>query len=467
MVYLVIGFLATFANITFQETARLLAECLTEDEFKKRLLTSETMKSLGLKGSPKLSKVLLSFGIPKLKVDMALSGGSTSRTRVLMEKLIDLWAQGNSIHFSSCQATDPRASWSQGTEYVRIDEDEQYYGTEMFLWVAGDRMSETNSEGFLARAKLRIMYADRGCREIAGLYIDRPYGQYSLLMEEIFQLHKSWKEYSGTDTPLLMPPVWQRDNGSGTDFQSKYGGRYPRLLYCPSAEGGYQDTMNIGIGPYDFFHEVSVEDKEEDRKKPQMEAYLSRQKQATVYMTGYKDVCWNAQKWAFQSPKVRVLQQREYISDAAKKHLDIIRKTLDGFKFEGQVRSGDGGKTMNFPSNMGWVTVRKERRKPNIVVSLDHDDLMKFGMEEESLVVKGENKLLGFAPAIKLPYEWYGDELVVVRNNKEAGFQKAVYLHNRGDSDDDWDIEVSQAFDAAEFVDMLDEEWNEEWDEEN
>ncbi len=153
---------------------------------------------------------------------------------------------------------------------------------------------ERLQEGFKARAKLRVCY-DKDNKEVAGLYIDRPYGQYNLLLDNISQLNHWWDTYSKErgypTTPLLMAPLWQRDNGGSADFQSEYGGRYERLLWVPSWSSGYQDTLSGGHGGlYDFFIDVSTS------TPLTVRAYKAREKASGVYHHSIKEVMYNPQK---------------------------------------------------------------------------------------------------------------------------------------------------------------------------
>lgn len=273
---------------------------ITQEEWDAGKLSKERCTQLGIR-SPKLSKALIALGMPSERVAMLISGKSTKSggvTQVWGEDYDNtaLYDQGNSIHYSSCQATDGRAKWfadNDGDDYCQIAGDVKFWGESLFIWAIGQPMS-VDGEGFKARAKLRVCY-DKDNKEVAGLYIDRPYGQYNLLLDNISQLNHWWGTYSKERgypiTPLLMAPLWQRDNGGGSDFQSEYGGRYERLLWVPSWSSGYQDTLSGGHGGlYDFFIDVS------SNTPLTVRAYKAREKVNGVRHHYIKEVMYNPQK---------------------------------------------------------------------------------------------------------------------------------------------------------------------------
>lgn len=227
---------------------RRLAYTISEEEWTKRQLSPATMEKLGLHGSPKLTKQLVSMGISSDVVSLALGAPSLAmlnvpRSRIVTDDVRALEEQGNSIHFDSCQATDPRSKGGVNPSYVAIDGDKKHFGDTLFLWVIGDRM-ELDGEGYKARAKLRIMFRDEAGRKPAGLYIDTIYGQQELLMQELPYLDSWWKSYSASKgwvaTPLLT------SKGTMTEIDSS--GPDLSRLYCPSAMDGYLDTLERGSG---------------------------------------------------------------------------------------------------------------------------------------------------------------------------------------------------------------------------
>ena len=287
---------------------------LTCEEWGSKQLSSERVKALGLR-SPKLSKALVALGVPTQEVSILLGANYENKklgakTEVLQNSAACM-EQGNSIYYSSCQATNSRAAWNGSQDYIKVRDELPYIGKTWFLWVVGQPMS-VDDKGFEARAKLRVMYTDKTCKEVAGLYIDRPYGKYQTLLDSLYELEIWWAEYQASKgwseaiRPILMPPVWQRENGAGNDFQYSYGGRYSKKLYCPSATYGYQDTLNQGIGGYDCFVDITA-----NRKSLLMEAYTKRTKIGGVYHNSLQETNYNPQKGLVTAPVVTLPQWRQ------------------------------------------------------------------------------------------------------------------------------------------------------------
>lgn len=323
--YQVLRYLATFGS---WKRVTELALKLSKEEWSNGKLSQHTMAALGRKGSPKLSKVLTSMGIPQNRVEMALAArpqvDASMKPYVECVDVNYLKEQGNSIHFSSCQATRPEARWNGGTDYNGIEGDLPFYTDTLFLWVLGLPMS-LSEEGFIARAKLRVMFHGIRCEEPAGLYIDRPYGDEALLMTHLDSLHRWWREYCEDRrwplTPLLIAPEWRRDDGAGISMEARYGGRYARL-WCPSGQGGYQDTLHKGLGPYTFFKEVELRSQDillESYKRRAMEIksrFSGEERTYTVHHHPHKATSFNPQAGGLSVPKYHERGWRGSLSPA-------------------------------------------------------------------------------------------------------------------------------------------------------
>jgi hypothetical protein len=377
-------------------------------EWEKRQLNKETMALLELKGSPKLSKVLVQLGLPNRIMELLLSA-SLNKEESFTQVRSDYLAckdQGNSVYYSSCQATDLRAKWEGTNSYNQISGDLQYFGKSLFLWVIGDCMKE-NGEGFIARAKLRIMYADKEATKVAGLYIDRPYGQHSLLLDNLNQLEEWWNEYCekfyGKTFPIFMPPVWSRDNGAGNDFQNYFGGYYPRKLYCPSAQEGYQDTLTIGLGGYDCFKEVGGKSSSLIKQ-----AYLLRKKTGGAYKVPLVAVGYNPQKGGLVSPIDTDIPWRGIISDKRRENVDsyflAIGKPESRFTFDedNTIHCTLGGYRVKF-AHFNWGYPIKSKWQLELI---DHHTMLVYGNYHQD----------GFK------------ETIVYEDFPELGFWKAVDL---------------------------------------
>ena len=400
---------------------RRLAEFMTKEEWNCKVLSSLTMKRLGLKGSPKLSKVLVSLGVPSRKVELMLGGSvkSVQASNVSYVTCDEAYIedQGNSIYYSSCQATDDRAKWSGSDSYCRVEEDLQAIESGLFLWCIGEPM-HIDGKGYIARAKLRLLTDYDGYAK--GLYIDRPYGAHQLLMDNVQDLVDWWSDYCREqgygNQPIYLAPTWQREDGEGSDFEYRFGGR-SKPMYCPSAEVGYQDTMTNGYGPYTFFKRLGVESGTWLKK-----AYLARPKQDNVYLCSLKDVDYNSQKAAFVTPKVADKLWRGFISEGQKKLaylcLQYIGKPDSKFDFSGstyEVKLSINNKSIIIDSyGSDLFKVRYDHR---IVVSMNHKYYLT--VESDGLID------LGFAKAVDadIPINKYG-KVVVNRD----GFSYPVNL---------------------------------------
>lgn len=400
---------------------RRLAEFMTKEEWNCKILSSITMKRLGLKGSPKLSKILVSLGVPNKKVELMLGGSvksvqSSNLSYVTNDKAY-IEDQGNSVYYSSCQATDNRAKWSGGDSYCRVEEDLGAIESGLFLWCIGDPMHK-DGKGYIARAKLRLLTTYEGYAK--GLYIDRPYGAHQLLMDNVQDLVDWWSEYCKEqgygNQPIYLAPTWQREDGEGADFEYRFGGR-SKAMYCPSAEVGYQDTMTNGYGPYSFFVRLGIESGTWLKK-----AYLARPKQDNVYLCSLKEVDYNAQKASFVTPKVTDKPWRGFITSDQKYMAYTFIKCLgmpdSKFEFDSnnQVLAKYKGKSL-----VGYGT------NHSIQISYDHRVFLDI-REGKTEVFHCSLEELGFAKAEYLPYSYseYNKTLNIDNTLEEAGFYTAV-----------------------------------------
>lgn len=398
---------------------RRLAEFMTKEEWNCKILSSVTMKRLGLKGSPKLSKVLVSLGVPSRKVELMLSASVKSVVASNVSYVTNDEAyiedQGNSRYYSSCQATDSRAKWSGGDSYCRVEEDLEAWG--LFLWCIGDPM-HVDGKGYIARAKLRLLTDYEGYTK--GLYIDRPYGAHQLLMDNVDDLVSWWSDYCKEqgygNQPIYLAPTWQREDGEGSDFEYRFGGR-SKVMYCPSAELGYQDTMTRGYGPYSFFKRLGVESGTWTKK-----AYLARPKQDNVYLCSLKDVDYNSQKGAFVTPNVVDKPWRGFITEEQRQlaytAIKYLRMPDSKFDF-----SGDNHYEVKFVINNKSIIIDRYgynlfniRYNHRLVVSLNDSNILEVesdGLED-----------LGFYKANPIPYSYKDNTLTVERT--AYGFVEAV-----------------------------------------
>jgi hypothetical protein len=401
---------------------RRLAEFMSKEEWNCKILSSVTMKRLGLKGSPKLSKVLVSLGVPSRKVELMLGGFVKSVVASNVSYVTNDEAyiedQGNSVYYSSCQATDRRAKWSGGDSYCRVEEDLQVIESGLFLWCIGEPM-HIDGKGYIARAKLRLLTDYNGYAK--GLYIDRPYGAHQLLMDNVQDLVDWWSDYCREqgygNQPIFLAPTWQREDGEGANFEYRFGGR-SKPMYCPSAEVGYQDTMSNGYGPYTFFKRLGVESGTWTKK-----AYLARPKQDNVYLCSLKDVDYNAQKAAFVVPNVADKAWRGFITEDQRELAYTLIKYLGtpDSKFEFDLNNRVIAKYNN-------KSIRVFKGEYSIELVYDHNILFRIPTTSyvhfQGIEVKQDMSELGFYQAQELPYRYNNNTLTVDRT--AYGFTTAV-----------------------------------------
>jgi hypothetical protein len=272
--------LRILAVLTNSTSLLELVEGLSEQELASRLVSKEKMTKYKLRGSPKLSKILLAFGLPQKLVSLALSNQAVGNSRISAQ-YDDLRDQGNSIHYSSCQATDQRAKWYKDATnvaaYLDIDGDVPHLGKTLFLWISGQRMS-IDGEGFKARAKLRLIYSDPdSLHNLVAVYVDKIYGDVKLLKSDL-PLLKEWVKQKFGNIKIVS---------ATSQWPEKRGFTFGEDVFCPSAVSGSQDSTPPGIRGETYHKLLSTE-----RESYFMYKYQLRNKQCGVYQvrTGEEDL---------------------------------------------------------------------------------------------------------------------------------------------------------------------------------
>jgi hypothetical protein len=373
-----------------------LKSLLTQEEWDKKQITKNTLLNLGLKGSPKLSKVLVALGLPSQVVQTILSGGSSKAktTTSILSSPEDCLDQGNSIHYSSCQANDPRAKSSFNPNYNKIEEDLSYIGKSLFLWVVGEPM-RINGEGFKARAKLRVVYTDSTCSKIAGLFVDKIYGQKGLLESNYHELEEWWKQ-RGEITPILHTG-------------NKVGG------FVPSALGGYQDTFKAHTSYYFSPKRNSLLSK----------AYRSRLKMGGTYVHSIKEVIYNPQaQESMTAPKYETKEWRGFIPDFLRpiiKHFyTYIGKPEQPINYRKYRKEESMTIIKNILSGKECRLTCKDKKVYEFTVE---DKLVyRLNTEEGLLQVWQGYEELGYISSEKLPYAYSNNKLRVNFSKPDAGF---------------------------------------------
>lgn len=188
---------------------------ISKKEWTSGLLSKETMKRFGVK-SPKLSKLLKHRGVPDFLIQKVLPSGEESYFSSAWEQ------QGDSIHFSSCQARDRRAKWFVNRE-ESLWEPGDSDSAGMRMWVAGKPMSE-DGKGFKARAKVRFCYGS--ANKLVGVFVDKIYGQAELLKDEDLKV-------------LLL-----KEFGPVEILTEPRGRLRGEKVWIPSVAKGYQDSFH-------------------------------------------------------------------------------------------------------------------------------------------------------------------------------------------------------------------------------
>jgi hypothetical protein len=259
------------------------ALAIKPDEWKSGKVHKGTMMYLGvLKGSPKMSKVLLALGLSEKEVSIVLGAGkvatsSKNKATTIRGDKQSFLEQGNSVYYSSCQATDPRASWSSGQHLNQIEGDLPFIGDTLFLWTIGSLMSE-DGKGFVCRAKLRVIF--KPTNEILGLYIDRVYGNEGLLRDYTFELEEWWTNHSLNQYGVYTPV-----------FESSYNDDYVEFK-SPSSASGYQDNLSL-------FNRRKIKEVSAPQKSLLYQAYCSRDKAEGCYTKPLTEVRYNPQNGKF------------------------------------------------------------------------------------------------------------------------------------------------------------------------
>jgi hypothetical protein len=286
--------------------------------------------------------------------------------------------------------------------------------------------------GFTARAKLRVLYYDEEATEIAGLYIDRPYGAASTLKAGLAQLAEWWATRS--HTPIFMPTTWERRDGAGNDFQYQYGGLHEEKLYSPSSTSGYQDTCTQGAGPYDFMVPVAQHGSLIRR------AFTARPKEGNVYLLPLAAVKYNPQTDKFTVPKVATRSARRPITESYRYVRSLaVSLGLTDFKYVGQQGVGYGTPTTIYQAGSYKFFVNKNLIQ--LTDDMGHTTYCEW--EEGRLTVKEGNVELGLVISQSLPYDYNASERSLTVSAEEYwcpdvvrdyGFMKAEELPYTHDS---------------------------------
>jgi hypothetical protein len=285
-------------NMLYQDMLTLAAINFNKPELAElaRGLTPEEWRSKRI-GNKKLSRHLLSIGLDNKNVSDLLSATVTNSTTRIVSDEDTCCNQGNSIYYSSCQATDDRAKHDANSRMNKIDGDMKHLGKTLFFWVAGESMS-VDGKGFTARAKLRIMYSDPDHTKIFGLWLENIYGNALILLSNFNDLNEWWH-----GTMQQSTPVYKHCN---------HRSNIP--VFIPSAANGYQDTALTSTYYYQLVMNESLLAK----------AYKMRSKSSKTYQYPLADVKFNPQNCEFILPEVVDKPWRGKIDSDTRHYINML-----------------------------------------------------------------------------------------------------------------------------------------------
>lgn len=397
---------------------------LTLEEWENR----QVSKTRGLKGSPKLFKQLVDAGCPAKSVELLLSGTKKAKAvaHVADFDVRYIKDQGNSRHFNSCQATFNNTNSSYG----QIDGDIISYGVSLFLWVIGEAMVDGNPNGWEARAKLRLLTtrevsnnelidlldAGRGDEIVAGLYIDRPYGDYTALASGLNDLNTWWQNWcidAGVKSapPIYIAPVWNREDGAGNDFEEVYPGNC-KPMFSPSSENGYQDTMTRKQGPYTFMKKA--------KSGVLVGAYEARKKEGGARKVSTKDVVFNPQNFSFRCEEPK-FSARVPLSAEQKKAATCLALLFGGYD-KGSLQVDRWNLSVTKKGYTVQISEGMSLWDCNVMIQDGQFSRTLVQRRYDGVCVNFTAPELGFEEAVELPYGWESGAMVVNRDIPSLGF---------------------------------------------
>ena len=383
-----------------------LAKQLTPDEWISKKI-----------GNKKLSRHLLSIGLDNKDVSDLLSATATDTMTRIVSDEDTCRNQGNSIYYSSCQATDDRAKHDANSSMNTIDGDMKHLGESLFFWVAGNSMS-VDGKGFTARAKLRIMYSDPNHTKIFGLWLEKIYGNASILMSNFNDL-TNW---------------WIRDMQQSTSIYKHCSDRSNIPVFIPSAANGYQDTALTSTHYYQVVMNESLLSKAYKMRS------FNKFKSSKTYKYSLADVKFNPQNCEFILPKVVDKSYRGEIDSDTRRYINILIE-LFGFP-----KSSKFDKT-NYRT---YITFKYEDDVEVILYMCRVGFSINYNGNYLLDCSRNGTRVLsnygGFIKPLIIPY-FYQDNVLIVTNNY-SGFYIA------------WDIEYYRGLTKYQ-LDCINEEFDE------
>jgi len=265
---------------------------------------------------------------------------------------------------------------------------------------------------------------------------------------ESFCFEKGWSKL-----PIFFPPVWQRDNGAGNNFERLYGNRSNKGYYVPSAEYGYQDTLSAGyIGEYTFFVPLNTQ------QNLLTAAYKARTKIGGVYMSALTEVEYNPQK-GISAPVITLPEWKDWKTEDYEFFNGLYE--MLGIRPKNAIRCGGMCLGWRFDHNGITYEVWKDPNDDEHVPFHQMDDVTNdvrlwdyngnpFNLQErlghadsrnDGFYVLKDIPALGYQKAIVIPFDYTDNGLLVNRNymtreSCEVGFAAAEFIGDWFISDD-------------------------------
>lgn len=401
-------------------------------------------------GNKKLSKHLLSIGLDNKEVSDLLSATVTDITTRIVSDEDTCRNQGNSIYYSSCQATDDRAKHSANSSINEIDGDMLHLDKSLFFWVAGNSMS-VDGKGFTARAKLRIMYSDPNHTKIFGLWLEKIYGNALILMSNFNDLLDWWKNDMQQCTPIYKHSSEKSDT----------------LVFIPSATDGYQDTASSSTYNYQVVMNESLLTK----------AYKLRScnkfKSSKTYEYSLASIKFNPQNCEFIVPKIEDKSYRGQIDSNTRKHINMLIE-LFGFP-----------KSSKFDKNNYRTYITFKYENDIEIIGYISSSIFTIIYNGKYILDVGRNKTRvvhdygEFVQSVRLPYNYHEDERCLYVHETIGSWIKSLNIpyyyekndvlivhSNHSDFYEAWDIHYYSQL-SEETLDEINRDFNERYESTN
>lgn len=398
-------------------------------------LSKEFMIKHQLTGSPKLSKQLNKLGMNQDYISLLL--GSVTKIKlnykhwVMDQPEIIVRLQGNSTHWTSCQAVNDPADLNcwKGSNYCVIKDDLPHYESGELMFITFGKNVLEDKEGWVSRAKLRKIYSPSGEQH---LYLDRVYGNTHEVIQAATEIaaKQSCNLYMNNfiDLPNAKLRGWT----------------------MPSSQSGYQDSKSWNTSSIQIGNNANTLLKK---------AYVGRtQSTASVYTAPLSSVQYNPYKDEFKfvlevvRDQARNTKKNPYFKDVLNiidaKWSDVteLPEFYDGKEYHNKVAIGDYSVIsqdtdlwLYFTKAKGSLTftANDKDRTPEMYVYLD---LPKEGYAEAEVPSN-----------LKCRRSGNGKVYTVIHDCFEYGWAKAIDIEGY------WKVTYESSYKEGEYGDIEEE----------